>query len=160
MLNKYYHIWYCNDLRDRPFNLQGEGGEVWFFVSFIILFSDNTRVRMLICFVVQSAIFFLQNSTLGYVTKTLNQIFFFPPPKSEYFFQQHWESEYFFKKKNHKPPPFKLNGPFLKYVDIVNAELIESTLKQTRMCSCFNDFLWLSKYKKCCVHLIFIDCFI
>jgi hypothetical protein len=48
----------------------------------------------------------------------------------------------------------------MKYVDIVNAELIESTLKQTIMCNCFNDFLWLSKYKKCCVHLIFIDCFI
>ena len=41
--------------------------------------------------------FFFQNLTLGYMTKTLNQIiFFFPPPKSEYFFQQHWESEYFF----------------------------------------------------------------
>jgi hypothetical protein len=33
--------------------------------------------------------FFSQNLTLGYMTKTLNQIFFFPPPKSEYFFQQH-----------------------------------------------------------------------
>jgi hypothetical protein len=31
---------------------------------------------------------------------------------------------------------------------IVNAELIESTLKQTIMCGCFNDFAWLSKYKK------------
>ena len=40
--------------------------------------------------------FFFQSSTLGYMTKTLNQIFFFLPPKSEYFFQQHWESEYFF----------------------------------------------------------------
>jgi hypothetical protein len=40
--------------------------------------------------------FFPQNLTLGYMTKTLNQIIFFPPPKSEYFFQQHWESEYFF----------------------------------------------------------------
>ena len=48
----------------------------------------------------------------------------------------------------------------IKYVDIVNAELIESTLKQTIMCSSFNDFVWLSKYKKCCMHLIFIDCFI
>ena len=37
-------------------------------------------------FVAQSAIFFLQNLTLGYMTKTLKQIFF-PPPKSEYFFQ-------------------------------------------------------------------------
>jgi hypothetical protein len=35
---------------------------------------------------------FFQNSTLDYMTKTLNQIIFFPPPKSEYFFQQHWES--------------------------------------------------------------------
>jgi IS4 transposase len=43
--------------------------------------------------------FFFQNLTLGYMTKTLNQIFFFPPPKSEYFFQQHWESEYLFRKK-------------------------------------------------------------
>ena len=42
---------------------------------------------------------FFQNITLGYMTKTLNQIIFFPPPKSEYFFQQHWESEYFFRKK-------------------------------------------------------------
>ena len=43
--------------------------------------------------------FFLSYLTLGYMTKTLNQIFFFPSPKSEYFFQQHWESEYFFRKK-------------------------------------------------------------
>ena len=62
-------------------------------------FSENTRVRIFIFFVAQSAIFFLQNLTLGYMTKTLNHIFFFPPPKSEYFFQQHWESEYFFRKK-------------------------------------------------------------
>jgi hypothetical protein len=42
-----------------------EGG-VWFFVSFRIFYSDNTRVR----------IFFYQNLTLGYVTKILNQIIF------------------------------------------------------------------------------------
>ena len=43
----------------------------------------------------------------------------------------------------------------MKYVDVVNAGLIESTLKQTIMCSCFNDFVWLSKYKNCCsLHLI------
>jgi hypothetical protein len=40
---------------------------------------------------------FFQNSTLGYMIKTVNQIIlFFPLPKSEYLFQQHWESEYFF----------------------------------------------------------------
>jgi hypothetical protein len=53
--------------------------------------------------------FFLRNLTLGYMTKTLNQIIFFPPPKSEYFFQQHWESEYYFRKKTCPPPP--LEGP-------------------------------------------------
>jgi hypothetical protein len=30
-------------IRNRPFNLQGE---LWFFVSFRIFFSDNTRVRI------------------------------------------------------------------------------------------------------------------
>ena len=59
--------------------------------------------------------FFFQNLTLGYMTKTLNQIIFFPPPKSKYFFQQHWESEYFFffffRKKN-KPPQVKWSFPY------------------------------------------------
>ena len=51
-------------IRDRPFNL--------------LVFSDNMRVKILI---------FFQNLTLGYMTKTLNQIiFFFPPPNSEYIF--------------------------------------------------------------------------
>ena len=45
---------YC--LRDRPFNLKGGG--LWFFVSFRNLFSDNTRVRIFIFFVAQSANFF------------------------------------------------------------------------------------------------------
>jgi hypothetical protein len=57
--------------------LKGGGGGLWFFVSFRIFFSDNTRVRIFIFFVVQSTNFFFQNLTLGYMTKTLNQIFFF-----------------------------------------------------------------------------------
>ena len=55
---------------------------------------------------------FFKNLTLGYMTKTLNQIFLFSPPKSEYFFQQHWESEYFFRKG--PTPRYKLNGRSLK----------------------------------------------
>ena len=43
-------------LRDRPFNLKRGG--VWFFVSFRIYFSDNTRVRIFIFFVARSANFF------------------------------------------------------------------------------------------------------
>jgi hypothetical protein len=33
-------------IRDRPFNLQGGGGGLWFFVSFRIIFSDNTWVTL------------------------------------------------------------------------------------------------------------------
>jgi hypothetical protein len=43
------------------------GGGLWFFVPFRIFFSDNTRVR----------IFFFKNLTVGYMTKTLNQIIIF-----------------------------------------------------------------------------------
>jgi hypothetical protein len=76
------------------------------------IFSDNTRVR----------IFFFQNKTLGYMTKTLNHIFFFPSPKSEFFFQQHWESEYFFRNKT--IPPFKLNGRSPIYTFFFNISLV------------------------------------
>ena len=74
-------------VRDRPFNLKG-GGYGFLFRS-EILFRTTGELEY----------FFFQNLTLGYMTKTLNQIIFFPPPKSEYYFQQHWESEYFFRKK-------------------------------------------------------------
>ena len=57
----------------------------------------------------------IQNLTLGYMTKTLDQIFFFSSTKIRIFFQQHWESEYFFRKKTIAPPPWKLNGPSLIY---------------------------------------------
>ena len=50
----------------------------------------------------------------------------------------------------------------IKYVHIVNAELIESTLKQTIMCLCFDDFFYGSQSIKngaaynmyCSLHLI------
>ena len=44
-------------VRDRPFSLKGGGG-LWFFVSFRIFFSDNTRVRIFMLSVAQSANFF------------------------------------------------------------------------------------------------------
>ena len=72
-----------------------------FFFSFRNIFSDNTRVRIFILFVAQIAIFFPQNITLGYMTKTLNQIIFlFPPPKSEYFFSN-IGNQNIFLEKNH-----------------------------------------------------------
>jgi hypothetical protein len=68
-----------NVVRDRPFNLQvgvgGRGVMVFCFVQ--NFFSGYTRVR----------IFFFQNLTLGYMTKTLNQIiFFFSSTKITIFF--------------------------------------------------------------------------
>jgi hypothetical protein len=53
-----FSIWLT--IRDRPFNLKGRWG-LWFFVSFINFFSDNTRVRIFISFVAQSANFFPRN---------------------------------------------------------------------------------------------------
>ena len=94
--------------KGRPINLQG--GHCFCFVQ--NCFSDYTRVGIKKNCGVMCEDFF-QNLTLGYMTKTLNQICF-PPPKSEYV-QQHWESEYFFRKKviASPPLPWKLNVPSL-----------------------------------------------
>ena len=46
--------------------------------------------------------FVLQNLTLGYMTKTLNQIFFFPPPKSEKIFSN-IGNQNICLEKNHNP---------------------------------------------------------
>ena len=86
-----------NTIRDRPINLKGGGGYGFFFRS-AIFFQTAQELEYFFCRAQRE--FFFQNLTLGYMTKTVNQIIlFFPPPKSEYFFQQHWESEYFFRKK-------------------------------------------------------------
>jgi hypothetical protein len=68
-------------------HLTWRGGEgIWFLVSFRIFFSDNTRVRIFICFCRAKREFFFQNSTLGYMTNTLNQIIFFSSTKIRIFF--------------------------------------------------------------------------
>ena len=84
-------------IRDRPFNLKGG---LWFFVSFKKKISDNTRVRILFFFVALSAIFFFQNLTLGYMTKTLNQIiYFFLHQNQNIFFSNIGNQNIFFRKK-------------------------------------------------------------
>ena len=89
-------------IRDRPFNLKWGYG----FLFHSEFFFRTSQEFEYIFFLSRQARNFFQNSTLGYMTKTLNQIiYFFPPPKSEYFFQQHWESEYFFRKKPYPPSP-------------------------------------------------------
>ena len=79
-------------IRDRPFNLKGGYG--YLFRS--EFFFRTTQELEYLFFCRAKREIFSQNLTLGYMTKTLNQIFVFPPPKSEYFFQHHWESEIFF----------------------------------------------------------------
>jgi hypothetical protein len=88
----------CQDIAEKIINLLPSNNHSLTKMDVNVMFPllsnlKFTRVRIFI---------FFKNSTLGYMTKTLNQIFFFPPPKSEYFFQQHWESEYFFRKKTMK----------------------------------------------------------
>ena len=85
--------------KDRPFNLQGGSRLCFFFFRSEFFFSHNMRVRIFMFFVVQSTIFFFQNLTLGYMTKTLNQIFFSPSPKSEYFFSNIGNQNILFRKK-------------------------------------------------------------
>ena len=90
------------------YHLTWRGGYGYLFRS-EFFFSDNTRIRIFIFFVAQSANFFSRFNIRLYDKNSESDYYFFPPPKSEYFFQRHWESEYFFRKKN-IPPPFKLNG--------------------------------------------------
>ena len=56
-------------IRNQPFN--------YVFFLFRNFFSDNTRVGIFIFFCRAKRNFFFQNLTLGYMTKTLNQIIFF-----------------------------------------------------------------------------------
>jgi uncharacterized protein (DUF2132 family) len=83
-----------NNLRDRPFNLQGFG-----FLFRSEFFFRTTREFEYLFLLSRKARIFSQNLTLGYMTKTLNQIIFFSSTKIRVYFQQQWESEYFFRKK-------------------------------------------------------------
>jgi hypothetical protein len=54
--------------------------------------------------------FFLQNLTLDYMTKSLNQIIFFFLHQNQNIFFSNIGNQNIFLEKNHNPPPFKLNG--------------------------------------------------
>ena len=85
-------IMFSSCLSVTKFNLGADhltcgGGYGWFFFSFSNFFSDNTRFRILLFFVARRTKFFsLQNLTLGYMTKTVNQIFFFLHQNRNIFF--------------------------------------------------------------------------
>ena len=93
--------------RDWPFNLQGGG------YGFLFRFSDNTKVRIFFFCRAKLEIFF-QNLTLGYMTKTLNQIIFFSSTKIRIFVSNIGNQNIFLEKKHN--PPFKLNGRSLSGV--------------------------------------------
>ena len=84
---------YTTDVvRDRPFNLQ-RGGYGFLFPS--EFFFRATR---------ELEYFFIQNLTLGHMTKTLNQIIFFSSTKIRIFFSATLGIRIFFKKKTVPPP--------------------------------------------------------
>ena len=100
--------------RDRPFNLKGG---LWFLVTFRNYFSDNTRVRIF-CFCRAKREIFFQNLTLGYMTKSLNQIFFFSSTKIRIFFSATLGIRIFFLEKNHNPPlQVKWSFPYLIFTN-------------------------------------------
>ena len=80
------------------------GGGYGFFVSFRNFFSDNTRVKILF-FCRARRKFFFQNSTLGYMTKTLNQIIFFFLHQNQNIFFSNIGNQNIFLEKNIPPPP-------------------------------------------------------
>ena len=61
---------------------------------------------MVFCFVQK---FFFQNLTLGYMTKTLNQIILFFLHQNQNIFFSNIGNQNIYLEKNHNPP-FKLNG--------------------------------------------------
>ena len=77
--------------------------KIWFFVSFRIFLSDNTKVRIFI-FCRAKREFFFQNLTLGYITKTLNQIIFFFLHQNQNIFFSNIGNQNIFLEKNHNPP--------------------------------------------------------
>ena len=71
-------------VRDRPFNLKGGGGYGFLFRS--KFFFCTTQELEYLFFCRAKLKFFFQNLTLGYMTKTLNQIIFFSSTKIRIFF--------------------------------------------------------------------------
>ena len=91
-------------LRERPCNLKGGGG-LWFFVSFRIFLSDNTRVIIFIFIVRKARIFFPEYNIRLYDRHSEPDYFFFLHQNQNIFFSNIWESEYFFRKKKYTPQP-------------------------------------------------------
>jgi hypothetical protein len=71
-------------------------------VNIVFFELDNTRLRIFF-FVARNAKLFVQNLTLGYMTKTLNQIIVF---------FLHQNQNIFLEKKSITPPPLEFKWSF------------------------------------------------
>ena len=80
---------------DRPFNLQGGGGGYGFLFRSELEYFFLSRKREI----------FFQNWTLGYMTKTRNQIIFF----------SNIGNQNIFSEKNHNPSPLQVKWSFPKW---------------------------------------------
>ena len=83
-------------------------------------FSDNTRVRIFIFFCRAKRKFFFQNSTLDFMTKSLNQIIFFFLHHNQNIFLSNIGNQNIFLEKKHTP--FKLNGRSLSKMEKVETQ--------------------------------------
>ena len=100
-LDDFYKIFeICTLLGNNHLTWRGGYG---FFVSFRIFFFGQRKSKNIYFFCRAKREIFFQDLTLGYMTKTPNQIIFFSSNKIRIFFN----------KKTYTPPPFKLNGPSL-----------------------------------------------
>ena len=118
------YAWYRGNLGTDQY------GGLCFFVSFRIFFSDNTSVRILIFFCRAKRNFFFKKLTLGYMTKTLNQIIFFFLHQNQNIFFSNIGNQNILLEKNHNP--FKLNGRSLKF--LLNLSKIKTKLRYFCVC--------------------------
>jgi hypothetical protein len=106
-------------IRDRPFNLKGEG--YGFLVRSKFFFRTTQELEYLF-FLSHKARNFFPEFNIRLYDKTLNQIIFFPSTKIRIFFSATLGIRIFFLEKNHTPPPlFKLNGRSLTASGMIKA---------------------------------------
>ena len=92
-------------LRDRPFNLKGGGGWLWFFCFVQKKNFRQNKSSSIYFFCRAKCNFLFQNLTLGDMTKTLNQIIFFFLHQNQNIFFSNIGNQNIFLEKKHNPPP-------------------------------------------------------
>ena len=124
------------NIRDRPFNLNGEGGGKGMIYCFVQNFFFGQHKLEYLFFCRAKRNFFSQNSTLGYMTKTLNQIFFSLHQNQNIFFSN-IENQNIFLEKNHNPlGTFHLRGLALQ----LSGQILHLRCKTPFICADF--FTW------------------